>query len=123
MRRTAAGSFQHLTVIERQEFLVPSWPPWEGIDAIKSLDVIDPKEMKNAPDGADAFPPPLEIIRAHSVPAIERNAPVLPPFLRKGVVFEVRFGRRAAEPVEHEFPRVGKNVGAIITDAKRDIAH
>ena len=67
--------------------------------------------------------PPLEIVRAHPVPAVERNPPVLSPFLRELVVLEVRFGRCAAGPIEHEFIPPRENVGAIITDAKRNITH
>jgi hypothetical protein len=34
-------------LVERQEFFVPLRPPRETIDAIKSLDVIDPEQMKD----------------------------------------------------------------------------
>src|SRR5439155_7339208 len=74
-------------------------------------------------DSADTLAPPLEIVRAHPVPAIQRNAPVLSPFLRELVVLEVRFGRCAAGPIEHEFIPPRQNVGAIITNAKRNITH
>ena len=123
MRRAAAGSFQHLMLIEREEFLVQSWPPWKGVDAIKSQDMIDPAKVKNALDTADALAPPLKIVRAHSVPAIKRNTPVLTPLLRERVVLEVWFGRRATEPVQHEFIPARENVSAAITDAERNIAH
>jgi hypothetical protein len=87
------------------------------------LDVIDSKKMKDAPDSAHSFAPPLKTVRAHGAPAIERNAPVLTPSLRERVVFEVRFGRRATEPVQHELIRARENVGAAITDAEGNIAH
>src|SRR4029453_12439948 len=119
----AAGSFEHLIPIEREKLLVLPRPPREGIDAIKSKHVINAKEMKNAPDSPDAFAPPLKIAPAHSVPAIERNAPVLAPFLRESVVLEVRLGRRSAAPIEHEFIRPRENVSAVITDAEWNIAH
>src|SRR4029450_6327958 len=79
----AAGSFEHLIPIERKKLLVLPWPPGERIDAIKSKHVINAKEMKNAPDSPDPLAPPLKIVCAHSVPAIERNAPILAPFLRE----------------------------------------
>src|SRR5213596_3125837 len=123
MRRAASGSFQHLAFIEGKEFLVQSWPPGERIDAIKSLDVIDPEQMKDPSDSAHPFAPPLKIVGAHGAPAIERNAPVLSPFLRERVVLEVRLGRRATEPIEQEFIRARENVGAVITDAEGNVAH
>src|SRR5262249_16821683 len=79
--------------------------------------------MKDPPRSAHAFAPPLKIVRAHGAPAIERNTPVLSPFLRKCVVLEVWLGRSATEPVEHEFIRARENVGAVITDTERDVAH
>src|SRR4030095_633917 len=87
-RCTAAGSFEHLMLVERQEFFVPVGPPRERINAIKSLNVIDPEQMKVPESAAYPFPPPLKIVRAHRAPAVERNAPVLPPFLRERVVLE-----------------------------------
>src|SRR4030095_4610771 len=69
----AASSCEHLMPIERKKVLVLPRPPREGIDAIKSKHVINAKKMKNAPDSTDALAPPLKIVRAHSVPAIERK--------------------------------------------------
>ena len=85
--------------------------------------MIDTKEMKNASDRTDSLAPRLEVVRAHSIPAIQGDAPVLAPFLRERVVLEMRFGRRATRPLEHEFIRSRKNVCAIITDAKWNITH
>src|SRR6266487_1243922 len=73
--------------------------------------------------GTHPFAPPLKIVRAHYAPAVERNAPVLSPFLRKRVVLEIWLGRRATEPIEQEFIRAGKNVGAVITDTEGNVAH
>src|SRR5207244_7679643 len=123
MRRAAAGSFQHLIPIERKKLFVLPRPPRESIDAIKSEHVIDAKKMKNAPDSADALAPPLEIVRAHFVPAIERNTPVLAPFLGERIVFEVRLRRRATEPLEHEFIRARENVDAALDDDEWSIDH
>src|SRR5262245_8027020 len=79
--------------------------------------------MKNPPGTAHPFPPPLKIVRAHEAPAIKRNAPVLSPFLCKCIVLENRLGRSAAEPVEQEFIPAREDVGAVVTDAKRNVAH
>src|ERR1051326_517919 len=79
--------------------------------------------MKRPPGSAHPFAPPLKIVRAHCTPAIERNAPVLSPFLRKRVVLENWLRRSATEPVEDEFIRARENVGAVVTDAKRNVAH
>ena len=103
MRRAPASSFEHLVLIERQEFFVPLGPPGKGIDAIKSLDVIDPEQMKDPSGSAHPFSPPLKIVGAHGAPAIERNAPVLSPFLRERVVLEMRLRRSATEPIEQKF--------------------
>src|SRR6476620_1159493 len=79
--------------------------------------------MKNTPGSAYPFAPPLEIVRAHRGPAIKRNAPVLSPFLCKRVILENWLRRSATEPVEDEFIWVRENVGAVVTDAKRNVAH
>src|ERR1044071_8269622 len=123
MRGATTSLPQHLVLIEWEKFLVFLWAPRKSIDAIKTLDVIDSKKMEDAPDSAYPLAPPLKIVRSHGAPAIERNTPVLPPFLRERVVFEVRFGRGANEPVENEFVGARENVGAAITDAERNIAH
>src|SRR4030095_9115678 len=123
MRCAAAGSFEHLMLVERQEFAISFRAPRERIYAIKSLDVIDPEQMKDPSSAAHPFAPPLKIIGAHRAPAIERNAPVLTPFLRERVVLEERLWRRATEPVEQKFIRARENVGAVITDAEGNVAH
>ncbi len=87
------------------------------------MDVINPEQMKDPSGSTHPFAPPLKIVRAHGVPAIERNAPVLSPFLCERVVLEIRLGRRATEPIEQEFIRARENVGAVITDAKWNVAH
>src|SRR4029077_10559507 len=123
LRRTATSPLEHFLSIQREKLFVLPWSPRECVDAIKSKHMIDPKQMKNAPDGTHTLAPPFEIVRAHPIPAIKRNPPVLPPFLGKLVVLEVVFGRRAAGPVEREFIGPRENVGAIITDPKGNIAH
>src|SRR5215472_11290652 len=79
--------------------------------------------MKNPPGSAHPFAPPLKIVPAHDAPVIKRNAPVLSPFLCKWVVLENWLWRSATEPVEHEFIPARENVGAVITDAKRNIPY
>src|ERR1700756_3758792 len=123
MRGASSGSLEHLTSIEREKFLISPWPPWKGVDSIKSLDVIDPKEMKDVPDGSHPFSPPLKIVRTHRAPPIKRNAPVLAPFLRERVILKGRLGRCAARPIEHELIPARENIGAVVTDAERNIAH
>src|SRR5262249_2446710 len=79
--------------------------------------------MKDPPGSTDPFAPPLKIARAHCAPAIERNAPVLSPFLCKRVVLENWLGRSATKPVEHEFIPVREDVGAVVTDAEGNVHH
>src|SRR5262245_41145288 len=79
--------------------------------------------MKDPPGSADPFAPPLKIVRAHCAPPIERNAPVLSPFLCKWVVLENWLGRSATEPVEHEFIPARENVSAVITNPEGNVAH
>jgi len=85
--------------------------------------VIDPEQMKDPSGAAHPFAPPLKIVGAHGVPAVERNAPVLSPFLCERVILEMRLGRRATEPIEQKFIGPRENVGAVITDAEGNVAH
>jgi hypothetical protein len=110
-------------LIKRQEFFVPFGPPGKGIDAVKSLDMIDPEQMKDSSGSSDPFSPPLKIVGAHGAPAVERNAPVLSPFLCKRVVLEMRLRRSTTEPIEQKFVGMRENVGAVITDAEWNVAH
>src|SRR5439155_16564720 len=77
MRSAAAGSLQHFALIELEKLLIPPRPPREGVHAIKSQNMIDTKEMKNASDRTDALAPRLEVVRAHSIPAIQGYDPVM----------------------------------------------
>src|SRR6266498_1293284 len=123
VRGTAASLFQHLMLIERKKLFVLSRPPREGIDTIKPEDMVDSEQMKDASGSVNALSPPSKTVRAHSIPPIKRNTPVLSPFLRERVVLEMRLGRSTAEPVEYEFIRSRENICAVITDAKWNIAH
>src|SRR5205085_270552 len=67
--------------------------------------------------------PPAKLVRAHRLPIVKRDAPVLSPFDRELVVFEIRLGRSATTPIEQKFFWSGENVGAVITHSKWDIAH
>src|SRR5204863_9770677 len=60
---------------------------------------------------------------SHGRPAIERNAPVLSPFLGEFVVFEVRFRWSATAPIERELLRSRENIRAVVADAEWNIAH
>lgn len=123
MRSAAASLLKHLAPIEREKLFVLTWTPRESVNAIKTEHVIDAEEMKNACDCAHTFAPPRKIVRAHPVPVIKRDTPVLAPFLGELILFEIGFGRGPAGPIEYEFIRVRENVGAMIADAEWDIAH
>src|SRR5205814_6707704 len=123
MRRATARSLKHLLPIKRQKLFVLPRSPRKCVDAIKSEHVIDAKEVENAPDGTHTLTPPFEIVRPHPIPAIKRDAPILPPFLGKLIVLEIRFGRCAARPVEREFIRPRENVSTVLADAKWNISH
>ena len=58
MRPVPAGFLEHFPLIERQELLVPLWPPREGVDAIKAENMIDPEQVKDMLYAADALAPP-----------------------------------------------------------------
>ncbi len=79
--------------------------------------------MKDVAHAVDALPPPGEAVRAHRVPIVERDAPVLAPLLRELVLLEVRLRRCAARPVELKLVRPGKDIRAVVADAKRNVAH
>src|SRR5947208_1466238 len=96
MRNASMGSRQHLVPIEWKKLLVSRRSPRESVNPIKPEDMIDAKKMKCAFCDADALPPPFEIVSAHCLPAIKGNTPVLPPFLRELVVFEIQLRWRAA---------------------------
>src|ERR1700730_8853604 len=123
MRRTSSGPLQHLVPIEWKEFFVATRTPRKCVDAIKPEDMIDAKNVEGFANAPDALPPPGEIVCAHRVPLKKRNAPVLSPFLRELVVFEVWLGGRAPRPIEREFIRTSKDVGAVVTNAKGNVAH
>ncbi len=123
MRFAAAGAGAHLVPVQRQELRILLRAPGKGIDAIKPEDVVDPKEVKNFPHAVDALAPPIEAVGPHHVPAIKRDAPVLSPLLGKLIVLEIRLRRRAPRPVERKALRMHKDVGAVIADPKRNVAH
>jgi len=123
MRRATASSREHFLPIKRQKLFVLPRSPGKCVDAIKSEHVIDAKEVENASDGPYTLAPPFEVVRTHPVPAIERNPPILSPFLRKLVILKIWFGRCASGPVEREFIRPRENVCAVITDTEWNIAH
>ena len=85
--------------------------------------MIDPKKVEDAADAAHPLPPPIEIVCAHRIPPIKRDAPVLSPLLSELVIFKIRLGRRSAAPIEHEFVRPREDIGAVITHSKRNVAH
>src|SRR2546423_2488418 len=74
LRRESAGARSHFFVGERQEFLVSSWAPREGVDAVKAEHVIDPEDVKYLAHPPHSPTPPIELSRPHYVPAGNRNA-------------------------------------------------
>src|SRR5438477_3599081 len=123
MRRAATSSLEHLIPVEWQKFFVVLGSPRERVNPIKTQDVIDPKKMKPAPNAADTLAPPIEVPIAHPIPMKNRNTPILSPFLSELVVFKMGFRRRATAPVERKFIRPGENVGTVIIDTERNVAH
>src|SRR5437899_1997804 len=90
---------------------------------MKTQNVIDAKEMEAASNTADALSPPIEVAVTHYVPVKKWDAPVLSPLLGELVVLEMGFGRRAAAPIMRKFIRSRENIGAVIINAERNVAH
>src|SRR5258708_7894141 len=110
MRGVSTGALEHLMPLEREHLPVLFWAPGKGVDPVETEDVVDSKCVKDVLHSADALSPPLQIVRSHRLPAINRNAPVLSPFLGKLVVLEVGLRRRAAGPLERELVWSRENV-------------
>src|SRR5439155_7670096 len=89
----------------------------------KAQRVIDPENVEPLRELAHAAPPPRETIRLHHVPAVERDAPILPPALHENVVLEIRLRRSAATPFEIELLRLKKYIRAAPRNSERHIAH
>src|SRR5690242_12745572 len=121
--RAPTGFLEHFIPFQIEEFFVPLRPPRESVNPIKAEDVIDPENMKRPRDCASPFSPPIKIPAAHFGPVVNRNTPVLSPFLSKLVVLEVRFGRRATAPIERELLALRKHIRAVVADAKWNVAH
>src|SRR5207249_11345942 len=114
---------KHLVPVERKKFSVLLRPPRKCVDAIKTQNVIDAKEMEAASNTADALSPPIEVAVTHYVPVKKWDAPVLSPLLGELVVLEMGLGRRPPAPIECKFVPSRKNIGAVIIDAERNVAH
>src|SRR5438270_13418878 len=123
MRCAAAGSRKHLIPVERKEFSVLLRAPRKGVDAVKTQNVIDAKEVEAAPNTADALSPPIKIPATHHVPVKKRDAPILSPLLGELVVFKMRFRRRASAPIGRKFTGPCENICAAIIDAEWNVAH
>src|SRR5881227_4003251 len=117
------GFREHRIPIERQKFLVLTWPPRKGVDPVKPEDVINSENVEDSSYAAHPLSPPREILCAQCWPVVNRDAPVLSPFHRELVVLEVRLWWRASRPVEMKNLALAENVGAVVTDAKRNVAH
>src|SRR5205823_6611955 len=102
MRLPSSGSFEHLLPIQRQKFRVLLRSPWKCVNAIKTEDVIDAKDVEDPFNTPNSLPPPLKIAGSHCVPAIKGDPPILSPLLREFVVLEVSLRRRTTRPVQRE---------------------
>src|SRR2546423_8477220 len=123
MRRAPSGFCKHVVPIEIEKFVLSRGPPRKSVDPVKTERMVDSKKMKTIRNRANALPPPIEIALAHFRPAIKRDAPVLSPLLRELVVLEMRFRRRAAEPIERELVRPREDVGTVVADPEWNVAH
>src|SRR5438874_7710776 len=85
--------------------------------------MIDAKDVEDPFDAPNSLPPPLKIAGSHCVPAIKGDAPILSPLLREFVVLEISLWRRPPGPVKRKNVAICKHIRAVITDAKRDVAH
>lgn len=99
-----------LIVIEADEFVVPFWPPWEGVDAIKAEDVIESENLKNSRKALDSLSPPNESGGLHVIPAVEGYSPILTPLLEEGIALTHALWGRAATPVEVELALIEKDI-------------
>src|SRR6267378_5229435 len=123
MRFSSTSPFKHLLPVKWQKFRIFPRSPWKCVDTVKAEDVVDAKNVEDPFDPPNSLPPPIKIVCSHRLPAIKGNTPILSPLLRELVVFEIQLRRRATRPVERENVAMGKHVGAVIANAKRDVAH
>ena len=86
--------FGCIVVAEPDEFVIAFGSPRKGIDAVKSEDVVESEDAENFGEAANAIFPPCKTIRLHVIPTIERDAPVLSPFLRAVNRRTIRGGNR-----------------------------
>src|SRR6056297_1364270 len=85
--------------------------------------MIDPQHPEDVGRLADTLTPPLKVGLLMHLPAIKRNAPVLPPLLHELIVLEERFRRGSAVPVEIEEIEIGPDITAVEADAEGDVSH
>src|SRR5579864_1833310 len=123
MGSAATGLLEHLVPFQVEKFFVALGTPWKRVNAVEAENVVDSKKVKAMSDRSNPFPPPIESAITHCRPAVERNAPVLSPPLGELVVFEMRFRRRAAGPIERKLFPPGKHIRAVVAYAERNIAH
>ena len=123
LRQASACAFTGLLGREFEKFGIASRTPRKGVDAVESEDVVDAEQRENFRQLADALLPPREALLLHQVPAIERNAPVLAPALDEAIMLEHGLRGSAAEPLQVEKFRLKKDIGGVIGNANRDVAH
>ena len=79
--------------------------------------------METRPHLAHALPPPVPIPIPQRRPAVERDAPVLPPLVGKGIRFKNPLRRTAAAPRVIENLRPRPHIRAVVVHAKRNVPH
>ena len=119
----AARARSRFVEAQRKEFGVARRMPRKPVDAVKPEHVIDAKEIEKFAHAMHTLPPPAEPIRLVSRPIVQRDAPVLAPFLDKGVMLENPIRRSAAAPAGPEEFRMRPDIGALKRDAKGNVAH
>src|SRR6476620_365712 len=106
----------HFIPAEVEKIPIARGSPRKSVDAVKPQNVIDAENVKNLPHSINTLPPPIEITAPHQVPAIDGDAPVLSPLLRKRIVLKIWLGGRPVFPNKHEQLGVRKDVGDVITN-------
>ena len=123
MRQAPAGAGHGFGFVEGQELGVALRPPREAVDAVEPQHVVDAEDVEDIRQLADAPAPPAEAGPFHVGPAVERDAPVLPPLLHERIVLEDGLRRCAARPVEVELFRLEEHIHAVVAHPDGDIAH
>src|SRR6478735_7341666 len=85
--------------------------------------MIDPEQVKQLTDSVHALLPPSDVLGSFCGPVVQRDSPVLSPFLDEVVVLEDLVRWSSSAPTRLEQGRLRPDIGAVIRYAKRHIAH